>query len=313
MKKEIILGGVLFLMVGLVLIYGFEDIYAFLVAFMVRLIFFFQKHIISLFVTFFLVNGKFILTLFLKKIALLSVTGLGKRYIIEKVVMENFKIHFLEHLKEDIKRFFIHAKNNFTKFTIVKKVITIFAFIGSLGFVGKFMGGMIAIKVFVAKVWSFLLAIFLKVGSAVVYFFTDYIWSSWLAPIVEVVVFSWLLAWMEKVPFLAKILRKIYDFFFYLFGWLDEYAKRVFHRPIKRLLSYLVHRIQKGIYNFIGYGDGSEWSRLKQKRALKRNIYTKLLDRRARRKNSKNIKTYISSREKLLQKRKEFKKDMKKI
>jgi len=311
MKKEIIIGGVLFLMLVLVLVYGVEDIYAFVVAVVVRATIFFKRHIISMFVTFFLVNGKFILTMFLKKIALLSVTGLGKRYIIEKVIMENFKIHFLEHLKEDIKKFFIHAKNNFSKFTIVKKLITIFAFIGSLGFVTKFMGGMIAIKVFVAKVWSFLLAIFLKVGSAVVYFFTDYLWSSWIAPIVEVVVFSWLLAWMEKVPFLAKILRKIYDSFLYFFGWLDEYAQKIFHRPIKRLLSNLVHRIQRGIYKFIGYGDGSVWSKLKQKRALKKNAYTKLLDRRERRKSMKNTKIYTSSRERLLQKRKEFKKDMK--
>ena len=59
-----------------------------------RLIIFVKKNIIKIVMTFFFVKGKFILTLFLKKIALLSVTGLGKRYMIERVFMENFKIHF---------------------------------------------------------------------------------------------------------------------------------------------------------------------------------------------------------------------------
>ncbi|MFK5975221.1 MAG: hypothetical protein QM493_01820 [Sulfurovum sp.] len=305
MRREVIAGGLLVLMLSLVVVYGVDDIYAFLVAFFVRAFFFVKRNIISLFVTFFLVNGKFILTIFLKKIALLSVTGLGKRYIIEKVVMENFKIHFIEHLKEDIKRFFIHAKKNFSRFTIVKKIITIFAFIGSLGFVGNFMGSMIAIKVFVAKVWSFLLAIFLKVGSSVLYFFTDYLWSSWLAPIIEVVIFSWLLSWMEKVPFLAKILRKFYNFFIYFFGWMESYADKIFHKPLKKVLNWLVHKIQKWIYDFIGYQGSSAWSRLKQKRAMKKNIYTKLIDKRKKEKESKNIKDYISKRDRLLKKRNE--------
>ncbi len=302
MKKQILFGVLILSLLVVVLVYGVDDAISFIIAFLTRLIIFVKKNIIKIVMTFFFVKGKFILTLFLKKIALLSVTGLGKRYMIERVFMENFKIHFLDHLADDIKRLTSHAKENFKNFPLVKKLITIFAFIGSLGFVGKFMGGMIAIKVFVAKVWSFLLAIFLKFGSGVLYFFTDYLWGSWLAPIVEVIIFSWFLSWMEKIPFLAKILSKIYAFFISIFGWLEHYADKVFHIPIKRLLIWSVKKIQRYIYRFIGYDRVSAQKRLIQSRSLNPNRHIKLMTIR---KESKKGNSYISIRDRILQKRRE--------
>ena len=250
-----------------------------------------------------MVKGKFILMLFLKKIALLSATGLGKRYVVEKVVMGNVKKHFLDHLADDFKRLVNHAKENFKNFPLVKKIITIFAFIGSLGFVGKFMGGMLALKVFIAKVWSFLLAIFLKTGTAVAYFFTDYLWGSWLAPIVEVVIFSWLLSWMEKVPFLAKGIKGIYAFFVSWFEWFEYYMEKIFHIPVKSFLQWLVKKIQASIYKFIGYKKVSIWKRLHEDRKLNPNLYMQHKEKRIARK-SNQVHTYISPREKILKKRK---------
>jgi len=291
----------LVLISSIVVLFSIEESHTFLIALLLRMVLFIKKNILAILAAFFLVKGKFILKLFLKKILLLSATGLGKRYMIERVLTHNFKIHFLDHLNDDIKRLIRHAKENFYNFTLVKKIITVFAFISSLGFVGKFMGGMLAVKVFVAKVWSFLLVIFLKVGTAVVYFFTDYLWGSWLAPIVEVVIFSWLLSWMEKVPFLNRGLRKIYAFLLTFFGWMEYYIEKIFHIPLKSILKWLVKKIQSAIHNFIGYDRVSLFKRLQEVRELNPNTHTKLMKKRKERK--KKEKNHISSRDRLKQKR----------
>ncbi|WP_373028642.1 hypothetical protein [Sulfurovum sp.] len=303
MKKRLLLWSTLLLLVSLMVVFSHEESRAFVVALFLRIVFFIKKNLFALLAAFFLVKGKFILTLFLKKLALLSATGLGKRYVVEKVVMGNIKTHFLDHLSNDIRKLVRHAKKNFKNFPLTKKLMTIFAFLGSLGFIGKFMGGMLAVKVFVAKVWSFLLAIFLKVGTAVAYFFTDYLWGSWLAPIVEVIIFTWLLSWMEKVPFLAKGLRKIYASFVLWFGWMEYYVEKVFHIPVKSFLKWLVKKIQKSIYSFIGYERVSLWKKVKQNRVIKPNTHTKLINKRKKRTQEKKEHTYFSSREILLEKR----------
>ncbi len=295
---------VLLILIGIIIIlFSIEESRTFIVAFFLRAILFVKKNIIMLLTAFFLVKGKFILTLFLKKIALLSATGLGKRYLIEKVINHNLKIYFLDHISDDIKRLILYVKSNFKNFPIVKQLIAGFVFLSSLGFVGKFMGGMLAMKVFVAKIWSFLLAIFLKVGTAIFYFFTDYLWGSWIAPLVEVLIFSWLLEWMERVPFLKKGLNHIYRFFISIFGWVEYYLEKIFHIPVKHFFRYLTRKSKRLIYDFIGYKKVSAWKRLKEVHQLHPNRHTKLL--RKRKEQRIKEKSYISPRERLKQKRKE--------
>ena len=236
----------------------------------------------------------------MKKIILLSASGLGKRYMIERVLTYNFKIHFLDHLNDDFKRLTQHIKKNFNRFPLIKKITALSAFIGSLGFVGKFMGSMLVVKVFIAKIWSFLLAIFLKVSTSIIYFFTDYLWGSWIAPIIEIVVFSWLVSWMEKIPFLNKILHKIYFFFFYMFGWMNNYIEKRLHIPLKRILKWMVKKIRLAIYKFIGYERVSLLERLREVRALSPNSHTLLMKKRE---NRKIKKSYISIRDRLNEKR----------
>ena len=293
----------LVLISSIIILFTIEESRTFIVAFFLRAILFVKKNIIMILAAFFLVKGKFILTLFLKKIALLSATGLGKRYLIEKVINHNLKIHFLDHISDDIKRLVVYVKNNFKNFPIMKQIIAAFAFLGSLGFVGKFMGGMLAMKVFVAKVWSFLLAIFLKVGTAVFYFFTDYLWGSWIAPLIEVLIFSWLLEWMERVPFLKRGLNHIYRFFISLFRWMEYYLEKIFHIPVKRFFRYLTKKSKRLIYNFIGYERVSLWKRLKEVRQLYPNSHTKLLEKRKEKQTRE--KSYISPRDRLKEKREE--------
>jgi len=306
MNKRIFWSTLSFLFTLILIVLFFEESREFVFALLLRIVFFVKKNIFKMQAAFFLVKGKFIFTLFMKKIALLSATGLGKRYVVEKVVMGNVKKHFLDHLADDFKRLANHAKENFKNFPLIKKFITVFAFLGSLGFVGKFMGGMLALKVFVAKVWSFLLAIFLKTSTAVIYFFTDFLWDSWLAPIVEVVIFSWLLSWMEKVPFLSKGIQKLYTFFVAWFGWFEYYMEKIFHIPVKRFLKWLVKKIQTSIYRFIGYEKVSIWKRLHEDRTLNPNSHTLLMQKRKSKRLEKK-KTHVSSYKRLKEKRKEQK------
>jgi hypothetical protein len=207
----------------------------------------------------------------------------------------------MDHLKDDFKRLAEHIKHNFMEFPLIKKIITLFAFVGSLGFMGKFMGGMLAVKVFIAKIWSFLLAVFLKVFSALFYFLSNVVWGSWLAPVFEVVVFSWLLNWMEKVPFLKRILASVNRLFRYLFGWLEKLIARLMRAPLRRFLRWLVRKMKIAIYTFIGYERVSLYQRLQEDRKLNPNAHVRLMQ--ARKERVLPRRDHLSAREELKAKR----------
>jgi hypothetical protein len=254
---------------------------------------FLKENIVAILAAFFLVKGKFILKIFLKKVLFLSVTGLGKRYLIERVFTYHFKIHFLNHIALDLKRLFDHIKKNFLRFPLTKKIIAGFVFLGSLGYVSKFMGVMLAFKVIIAKVWSFLLALVMKFGSAILYFFTDYIWGSWLAPIIEVVIFSWLLTLLEKIPFLTSSIRWFYKRIRSLFQWFEETVGRLFHYPIRRSLKWLLKQTRFLIYKFIGYKKVPAYKQLRELRAFEPSKQQQLKQKREKRKEKRGKRISI--------------------
>lgn len=280
MKKRILWWGLALFVTLLVIVFGIQESRHFILIVSNEIYIFLKHHTTAIITAFFLVNGKFIFMLFLKKILILSASGLGKRYLIEKVFNYNLKIHFLDHINADVKQLITYIKNNFQSFPIVKQIIAGFVFLGSLSFIGKFMGGMLAMKVFIAKFWSFVLALILKFSTAIIYFFTDYLWGSWIAPIIEIVIFSWFLDWLEKVPFLKKYFQKIYRFFLRLFVWIEGYLEKIFHLPIKRFFKFLAKYIQRKIYKFIGYKRISCHARLLEVRILKPNKQKKLREKR---------------------------------
>ncbi|MGC9351958.1 MAG: hypothetical protein ACP5D3_08205 [Sulfurovum sp.] len=238
---------------------------------------------------------------FVKKIALLSATGLSKRYFIEKVLTHHIKIHFIDHIKDDLLRLGQYVKDNFRKFPVVKQFIAVIAFLSSLGFVGKFMGWMLAIKVFLAKFWSFLLAIFLKFGTAVGYFFTDYLWGSWIAPIVEVVIFTWFLEWLEKVLLLKGFFKGCMGGLHAMFKSVEGVIEKIFHIPLRALFAYMAKWIKQWIDTFIGEKHLSSWYALQQIKTLKPSPCLKLQMKRKKRKREK--KRYLSAYERLRAKR----------
>lgn len=239
-----------------------------------------KEYLAALFAAFFLVKGKFVLKIFLKKIALISATGLTKRYLIEKVFTYHLKVHFFAHIKRDVTRLFRHIKRNFMRFPLTKKLIALFAFLGSLSYVAKFMGTVLAIKVMMAKLWSFLLAWVLKVGNAVVYFLTDYVWGSWLAPLIEVVVFGWILSWLEKVPYLKEVIFALYRLFRRVMHLFDFVAERVLHLPLRRIFRFLVRQTREMIYRFIGYTRPPIYIQLRELRKMRPSFRNRLKARR---------------------------------
>ena len=290
----------LLFIVILTLLFSFETSRVFIIKILTDTFLFVKENSIAILTAFFLVKGKFVIKLFIRKIILLSATGLGKRYMIERVLNHQIKVHFLDHLQDDFQKLLDHIKDNFKNFPLAKKIMTGFAFIGSLGFVGKFMGSMLAVKVFIAKVWSFLLVVFLKLFTALFYFITKVLWGNWLAPILEIVLFSWLLTWLEKVPFLKQGFNKISQLFQYLFGWIEVLIARLMKAPLRRFLKWLVKNMKIAIYKFIGYERVSRFKRLQEERKLTPNPHTVLLQKRKERIIQRE---YVSAWEKLKQKR----------
>jgi len=270
---------------------------------------FLKENIFAILTAFFLVNGKFVIKVFFRKIILMSATELGKRYMIERVLNHQIKVHFLDHVKYDIAKLLLHIKLNFQEFPLVKKTMTLFAFIGSLGFVGKFMGGMLAFKVFLAKVWSFLLAIFLKLFSALFYFITKILWSSWIAPILELILFSWFLKCLEKIPFVKVILSKFSHLFRYILGRIEKLIAKLMKAPLRRFLKWLVKNTKMAIYKFIGYDRVSYFKHLQNARVEKPNLHIKLQKKRVERRENRVLMrgNYDSAYENLKLKRKKRK------
>jgi len=248
--------------------------------------------VVALFVGFFFVKGKFIFRVVFKKIILLSFTGLGKRYLIEKVLTYHFKLHFFNHIKRDLIKLYEHIKDNFLHYTIGKKIVAFFTLISSLGIVAKFMGKLLALKVLFAKIWSFLLALSIKVGSSVVYFVTDYLWGSWLAPLLDLLIFSWLLKLLHKIPLLEESIDKLYSFIKYIVSLIDKVFALLFRQHIKRAFKWILKKTKRWIYRFIGYKMPNAYNQLQEVRKYNPSKFELLKQKREARKRVKKESIY---------------------
>jgi hypothetical protein len=259
-----------------VVLLGVKDTRMVIIALWWRLFFFLKKHIILILAGFFLIKGKFILSLFLKKLALISATGLGKRYVIERIVSKNITRHFVDPIRDDIKRLAYYLKEHFREFPLMNRLIALFTFLGSLGIVGKLMGGLLVLKVIIARFWSLLLAIVLKVGTGLAYFFTDIFWGSWVAPIIEVLLFTWLLEWLEKIPFLKRVFAAVYAALLTLFEVFEEMVERFLHLPIRRILHRFAMTVRGAIYRIIGHERVNAYRAMLQMRQMHPNAYQQI-------------------------------------
>ncbi|SHO81646.1 hypothetical protein MNB_SV-15-1192 [hydrothermal vent metagenome] len=241
-----------------------------------RVLFFFKKHIISIFISFFLVKGKFIFILFLKKLTILTTMGLSKRYVTEKIFIHNLKKHFLRHLKEEQIILKKYITKSFQNSPIIQKILTVVAFLASLSFVTKFMGLFLALKVIIARIWSILLAIFLKIGATTAYFFTDYLWNSILAPLIELIIFTWFLELLEKIPTINRWLQSIYKLFLSSFQAVERVLEKTLHIPFKKFLAMLVRKIQLKVRKLEKSKIDSIREKIIDKRLINPNIHKRI-------------------------------------
>jgi hypothetical protein len=291
------------IIIVLLLLLNIEEVRTFIVAFIIRVIAFIERNIITMLMSFLLVKGKFVWIVFLKKMTILSISGLGKRYLTEKVFLHHIKVNLLTPLKKDIKILINYVKDYFVHFTIIKKVISVVVFLSSLSYIAKSMGIFLAIRVVLAKIWSFLLAFFIKISSAFLYFFTDYLWNSWITPILEIFIFSWFFSLMEKVPVLNRFLQKIYNYFTDFFEAIESVLQKIFHIPIKKVMDFLVKKTRLFIVKFIGIPYKAPFQKLKDIHKDFPNLHTRLKIKRAKRKSDKNSKKYVSAFNRLKNKR----------
>ncbi len=264
----------LYLLVGLAALLGlfylaFPSLFAYVAETTREIIDFLKRYFLALLAAFFLVKGKFIWALFVRKVVMMSATELSKRYVMEQIVAHNLKRHFFDHIKEDLSRLARHLAHRFKRFPLAKRLMTVAAFIGSLGIVGKIAGAALFIKVVLARIWSFLLRVTLRIGNLVTLFFVEVLWQGILLPLLELLLLSrlWrLLAHLPGMELLLRLLRRLYDLFGRYFGAL---LRRYVQLPLKRLLRRAALRIREMIYAYIGFRKENAWQRLQKLRTLR--------------------------------------------
>jgi hypothetical protein len=108
-----------------------------------------------------------------------------------------------------------------------------------------------------------------------------------VAPILEVLLFSWLFEWLGKIPFLKAGFRKLSQLFGYLFGWMERLIAQLLKRPLRRFLKWMVKTMKIAIYKFIGYERVSLYKRLQETRHLHLNAYKAVRSKRKSREKHK--------------------------
>lgn len=284
--------------IALVFALSIDSVRAFLFALIIRVLFLIKSKI-SLFIGSFLVKGKFVLFVFLKKVGIISTIELTKRYVIEKIIVKTLKNHFLNHIKDDIKRLYTHFYGKFIGFTIVKRLIVLFTFLSSVTLIGRFFGLFLTLKVLLAKVWSFMLMVVLKISAFVSYFFTDLLWNSWLASLVEIVIFSWFLSILEKMPMLKGFFTKLYRHLSALFDRFELMVEFLL-KPFKHNLRHLANKIERWINCIIGIHAMPPYQQLLIKRTQNPSPYQRL---RATRKRNYITRSYTPIIKEIAQKR----------
>jgi len=181
---------------------------------------------------------KFIFMSFSSKLLLL-VLSLGKRYLIDNVIMVTVNNNFLHHIKRPISKLSQHYLELIKDFSPKKKIAIWAAAIGIpmviLAPVLYFVGLLTFIleKLFSANMWKAMLIWIMKILTVFLTFFSN-IWDSWFAPIIEIVLFTWILGLLEKIPFLGKLIRPIYVYFNKIILRIQQFLNKHFHKNIKK-------------------------------------------------------------------------------
>lgn len=210
---------------------------------------FFWGVVIMQFTHGFILGGikKFVFMSLSSKLILLTIS-LGKRYLIDNVVMVSLNNNFIYHIKRPVLNLIFHYSEIIKDFSLKKKIVIWATAIGIpfiiiapiLYFIGLFT--FILEKVFSANMWKAMLLWILKIIGVFLAFFSN-IWDSWFAPIIEVVLFTWILGLLEKIPFLGKLIRPVYILFNRFILRVKNLLNTHFHKKIKKGFSQAILHI----------------------------------------------------------------------
>ena len=190
---------------------------------------------------------KFFFMSFSSKLILLIIS-LGKRYLIDNIIMSSINKNFLYHIKRSISKLLEHYIKLVKSFSLKKKIgiwavaigvpmiiiSPILYFVGVLTFILE--------KFFSANMWKAMLIWLIKVLTVLLTFFSS-IWDSWFAPIIEVILFTWILGLLEKIPFLGNLIKPIYKYFNTIVIKIQKFLNKYFHKNIKKGFGSAINKI----------------------------------------------------------------------
>jgi hypothetical protein len=233
-----------------------------IISIIVRIFFFFQIATLILLFKGLIISSKvyilnFLATLTIKKSLFLLTTGLIKRYIIDNIIVKHLNDNLLKHLIEPVKKLVFHIKDSYLELNLKNKVKSTLLLllpavvVGYLMYVFGFVG-MLINKIFSAQIWKNLLIFIIKIGTSLIVFFETHILNSWIMPIIEILMFTWLLEWLEKIPYFGGRIKKLYIYFRFLFVNLKWFIHRYVNRPIKRVLKNFINKVERKIDKIVG-------------------------------------------------------------
>lgn len=179
-------------------------------------------------------------SLTLKKAALLSSIGLGKRFVIDVVVMGQVKRYYLEKIAEPVGELMTHLKVLWRRMSPLKKGLSFLpasvagAVLHSLGLSGTLLKNTLT-----AKFWSQLLILIFKLWAAIGLFITELFIQSWLTPLIEVFFISILLKQLKRIPLVYRFLESLWN---------------ALARVVRRIADLLQYGVRGRMEQGMGYG-----------------------------------------------------------
>lgn len=188
-------------------------------------------------------------TLTIKKAALLTSIGLGKRFFVDVVVMGHIRKYYLEKIKDPVAELIAHFRAIWTRLSPFKKLISVLPasiagyVVHALGFSGTLLKNTLT-----AKFWSHFLLLVMKFWAAIGLFVTEVFVQSWLTPFIEVFFISILLKQLKQIPVVYEFMERVWNGFAVLVRKIAELLQKMVQGNLERGMDYGVEKTTEVIH-----------------------------------------------------------------
>jgi hypothetical protein len=189
--------------------YTNEQIYQWLMGYMVAVALVFKSSLISLWFA-----SKLKLISFIKSLTLFQgILLIIKRWFLDNVITVWIKKHIIAHLKDaidEIIEFYLHL-NLKAKLLDIFKIISLFLFIGIGAYIIGYFDKLLffaQIKLLASGIFHAIVTFSTKITTTILSWFA----SSWMAPILEVFALSYILALIEKIFGINNPISRFFNF-----------------------------------------------------------------------------------------------------